>query len=92
MVTRVKITGLGRDFIRTQVITIKELSERQIEAIAKETEKVIRREIDARIKRDGSTGKLARSFFALPISGGWGVGDIEFLNQNLNIGIGKILV
>lgn len=83
MATRVKITGLGQNFIRTQIITIRALSERQIEAIAKETELVIQREITSRSnKREGSTGNLANSFFAFPITEGWGVGDIDFLNQN----------
>ncbi len=84
MPSRVKIIGLGQKFIRTQVITIQRLSERQIEAIARETEIVIQREITARSdKREGSTGKLANGFFALPITNGWGVGDIDFLNQNV---------
>lgn len=82
MVTRVKITGLGRNFIRNQVISIQDLSDRQVKAIADETVIVIRREITARIEREGSTGNLANSFFAFPITGGHGVGDIEFLNQN----------
>lgn len=83
MATRVKISGLGQNFIRTQVITIKQLSERQIEAIARETEIVIQREITARIdKREDSTGKLAKSFFTVQLTDGWGVGDIDFLNQN----------
>ena len=83
MATRVKISGLGQNFIRTQVITIRELSERQIEAIARETEVVIQREITARSdKREGSTGKLASSFFTVQLTDGWGVGDIDFLNQN----------
>lgn len=84
MASRVKITGLGQKFIRTQLITIKQLSDRQIEAIARETEVVIQKEIIARSdKREGSTGKLANGFFALPITDGWGVGDIDFLNQNV---------
>lgn len=81
--TRVKISGLGRDFVRTQLVTIQKLSERQIEAIARETQRVIQRFISERSnKREGSTGNLANSFFALPITDGWGVGDISFLNQN----------
>ncbi len=83
MASRVKIIGLGQKFIRTQLVTIKEFSDRQIEAIAKETERVIQREIITRSdKREGATGKLANSFFAFPITDGWGVGDIDFLNQN----------
>ena len=39
MASRVKIIGLGQKFIRTQLVTIKEFSDRQIEAIAKEMKK-----------------------------------------------------
>ena len=84
MATRVIIKGLGQNFIRTQVITIREFSQRQIEAFARETEIVIQREITSRIdKREGSTGKLANAFFTVQLSDGWGVGDINFLNQNV---------
>ena len=80
--TRVKISGLGRDFIRTQLTTIRRLSERQIEAIARETEIVIQQEINKRTQRADATGNLADAFFAVPITDGWGVGDINYLNQN----------
>lgn len=67
-------------FRRNQIATIRSLSERHIEEIARETAKVIQRIINERITRVNSTGNLADSFFALPIPGGWGVGDIVFLN------------
>lgn len=71
----------GNKFVRRQVSTIRELSERHLEAIARETEIVIKRIISERITRSGSTGNLENSFFAVPIRGGWGVGDIDFLNN-----------
>jgi len=78
---RVKITGLGQNFVRQQAESIRLLSERQIEEIARETELVIKAKISERIKRDGSTGNLANSFTTVKIAGGWGIGDINFLNQ-----------
>jgi hypothetical protein len=72
----------GTKFIQTQIASIRELADRQIEAIADETVKVIRQKITARIdKRDGSTENLALSFTKIPITGGFGVGDINFLNK-----------
>jgi len=79
---RVSISNFqGGKFVRNQIATIRSLSERHIEEIARETAKVIKQKIAERIERDGSTGNLANSFFALPIAGGWGVGDINFLNE-----------
>ena len=40
--------------------------------------------IKERVERDGSTGNLANSFTTVKITNGWGVGDIDFLNQNAN--------
>ena len=80
--TRVTITGLGQKFVRHQTQIIQDLSNRQIFAIAKETERVIKEKIKERIERDGSTGNLANSFTTVKISNGWGVGDIDFLNKN----------
>ena len=79
---RVSIKGIGKDFAKIQAQTIARLSERQIEEIARETEKVIKAKIRERIEREGSTGNLANSFTTVKISNGWGVGDINFLNQN----------
>lgn len=71
----------GNKFIRRQIASIRNLSERQIKAMAEETAKVIKQKITESIKRDGSTGKLADSMFSLKTSDGWGVGDINFLNK-----------
>lgn len=70
-----------KNFIKQQFPIILNLAERQIEAIARETERVIQSHITDSIKRDGSTGNLANSFTTLKIIGGWGVGDIDFLNK-----------
>ena len=92
---RVTITGLGKNFVRIQAQTIARLAERQIAEIAKETERVIRQKIKESIERDGSTGNLADSFFAFPITDGYGVGDINYLNANarqwywINFGIAQ---
>lgn len=92
---KVTITGLGAKFVQNQVTAIVAISERQMEAMARETELVIQTKIQERIKRDGSTGKLAKSFYTIKTPGGWGVGDIDYLNANakqwywLNFGIAQ---
>lgn len=78
--TQVKITGFDR-FAQTQVVIIRDLSERQLERIAKETEVIIREKIQASITRANSTGNLENSFNAEKIFRGWGVGNINFLNS-----------
>lgn len=81
---RVKVTisnFKGNKFVRQHIATIRNLSERHLQAIAEETVKVIRQKITERIERQGSTGNLANSMTAIPITGGWGVGDISFLNS-----------
>lgn len=74
-------TLLSKGFLNRQILRIRKLSERHIEDIAKETARVIKQKITERIERTGSTGNLANSFFAIKITDGWGVGDINFLNQ-----------
>ncbi len=69
------------NFAKTQTAFILRLSDIQIEAIARKTELVIKEKITERIERDGSTGNLANSFTTVKITGGWGVGDIDFLNK-----------
>jgi hypothetical protein len=71
----------GNRFVRNQIASIRRISELHLEAVAKETVKVIREKITERITRTGSTGNLSNSFFELKITGGWGVGDIDFLNK-----------
>jgi len=92
---KVTISGLGQNFVRTQIASIRLLSERQIEAMARETEIVIQRIIQERIKRDGSTGHMASGFQTVKTTDGWGVGDIDYLNANvkqwywLNFGVAQ---
>ncbi len=78
---RVSVEGLGKNFAKIQANIIRNLSDRQIEAIARQTEVVIKQKIAERIEREGSTGNLANSFTTVKITDGWGVGDIDFLNQ-----------
>jgi len=77
---RVKIIGADK-FAREQLIFITKLSERQIKEIAFATERVIKEKIAESITRGNPTGNLANSFFAEPIPGGFGIGNIAFLNQ-----------
>lgn len=79
---KVSVEGLGKNFAKVQANIITRLSERQLEAIARETERVIKRKIQERIQREDSTGNLANSFTTVKIIDGWGIGDIAFLDQN----------
>lgn len=79
---KVTVTGIGQKFVQRQAQFIKRISERQLEAIARETEEVIKQKIRERINRVGSEGNLENSFTTVPLSyAGWGVGDIDFLNK-----------
>ena len=80
---RVKITGIDAGFVKRQIDSLYKLSAIQIERLARETETLIRQKITERIERAGSEGNLANSFFAVQLGeASWGVGDIEYLNQN----------
>ena len=86
MIARINIKDKGAESFRTVVIRdIKGMSERDTERLARVTEDIIKNEIKNSIKRDGSTGNLASGFFAeslnIPGVAGWGVGDIDRLNQ-----------
>lgn len=76
----VKIKG-NKNFAKVQTQIILNLSDRHIEAIARKTEQVIKQKITERIVREDSTGNLANSFTTVKITGGFGVGDIDFLNK-----------
>ena len=80
---RVSISGLGKDFVRRQMQTVKELAETQIEEMARQTAITMKRIIAERIEREGSTGNLEEAITAFPITNGWGVGDIDFLNKQV---------
>ncbi len=79
---RVRIIGAEK-FAREQLAFVRALSERQIKEMAFETEDVIKQKISDSIGRAGSTGNLANSFFAEPIPGGFGLGNIAFLDAQV---------
>jgi hypothetical protein len=58
------------------------LADRQLFVLSKETVKEIRERIKNNILRDGSTGHLASSFFEEKTEDGYGIGNINYLNQN----------
>lgn len=82
MATRVIIRGF-KQFKDRQLFLIEKLAENQLKTCAEETVKVIRFHIQTSIERDGSTGRLALGMFASKLVNGWGVGDIDYLNQNV---------
>lgn len=82
MAFKVKILGFeGNKFTRKQIKSVQNLSERHLSNIAKKTEVVMKKKIKGSIKRAGSTGNLENSIFAEKTSFGWGVGNIEYLNE-----------
>ena len=58
------------------------LADRQLFYLSQETVNEIRNRISESIKREGSTGKLASSFIAEKIASGYGIGNINYLNQH----------
>lgn len=58
------------------------LADNQMFHLSEETVNEIRTRIERTIIREGSTGKLASSFFAEKTSDGYGIGNIDYLNQN----------
>ena len=80
----VKVTirdSVGKDFRIAEKIRIKELSEFDTRRLAEECEAIIRETIMN--KTQTPTGKLASNFVASKIVGGWGVGDIDDLDNNV---------
>lgn len=79
--TGVNIKGVKK-FRNTEIISVGDLSRRQLQFLALKTERVIKGKITESIQRPGSTGNLANSFFAEQItSNSWGIGNIPFLNS-----------
>src|SRR6185295_158972 len=72
-----------KEFKAQQILLIHQLSERQLQECAKATVTVMRFHIQTSIERSGSTGKLALGIFESKLTSGWGVGDIDYLNQNV---------
>jgi len=80
---QVSITGIN-GFTQRQLSIIKDISSRQLAAIAQATEERIQFHILYSITRLGSTGHLARAFKAERISSfDWGVGRISYLNTTV---------
>lgn len=78
---RIKDKG-AEDFRLQEIKRIENVSNQDIELIAKRCESVIRYMIEN--KANGGTGDLANSdgWTAEAINNGWGVGDIVYLNEN----------
>jgi len=72
----------GQSFENALLEKAKILAEKSTNALADETVKIIRDKIKEGTKRSNSTGTLAESFFKLKIRGGYGVGDITYLNKH----------
>lgn len=70
-------------FLSQELKLIKEFGDSEIKEIAKEVEKRIQFNILASIQRPGSTGNLARAFFAEKILNGWGIGNIRHLDATV---------
>lgn len=80
---RVNITGIGSKFENEQKAFLTILSNQHIEAMAHETERVIKEKITGSLQRPGSTNNLANSMYAEKLgNANWGIGNILFLNQN----------
>lgn len=81
-VTVTELRQNGKSFLNAQVEKATILADKQIKTLAEETVKVIREKIKEGSKRANSTGKLADSFKIVKIPGGYGVGDIAYLNKH----------
>ena len=80
----VKVTDkAGVSFVQKERATITILMEKDLRRLAEVTTAIIRAKIRESITRPGSTGNLEKGFFAEPMVGGWGVGDIAYLNSNV---------
>ena len=88
MLIRVRIRdAVGADFKTTEIRSLHIVEEKDTERLARECARVIRETIRRKVKRQGSTGKLASAFLAAPLREpgiiGWGVGDIEYLDTHV---------
>lgn len=84
MPIRVKVLSKpDKNFRKQQEEFVLRLSGKHTFALAEETVRIIRQNIQASIKRSGSTGNLASGFFTEKILNGHGVGNIDELNREL---------
>ena len=74
----------GRSLIDAVKTLTTELSQRQLERIARETEQIIKENIRASLLHpEYSSGHLENSFFAEKIGvNSWGIGNVGYLNEN----------
>lgn len=83
MAITVNITGIGPNFENVQQKFLTNLRDVQLQAVAEETQRIIRDKIRESLQRPGSTDNLAMSFFAEKSgTDSWGVGNINYLNSN----------
>lgn len=80
---RVVVQKVGTKSLETDIREfILPLSDRQLFQLSEETVKEIKNKIAESLQRPGSTGHLASAFFAEKIAKGYGIGNIDYLNQN----------
>lgn len=81
VIARINIKDVGKPFVAKQIAYIYNLSERDTKRLAEVTKEVIQQTIQT--TADNPTGNLASGFLVDKIPGGYGVGDIEQLNNHL---------
>lgn len=79
---KVKILS-SNNFFNHEISIIKKMADSDLEKIAKETEKRLQFNVKTSIQRPGSTGNLAKAFFAERILNGWGIGNIQHLDSTV---------
>jgi hypothetical protein len=79
----IRVIIKDKNFKENEIKRITAMSEKDTEALAKRCETIMRYTIEN--VSEGGTGKLANSegWTAEPIMGGWGVGEIDFLNNDV---------
>jgi hypothetical protein len=81
--TRVIIKKINPKSLVTEVQEfVIPLKDRHLFQLSEETVKEIKNKIGESIQRPESTGHLADSFFADKLADGYGIGNIDYLNQN----------
>lgn len=78
---RFRVEFITKGFVKKQEALIRKMAEKDLEAAARATAQVMKFNIQTSIERDGSTGNLAKNIEAEKILNGWGVGNIQQLNE-----------
>ena len=81
IISKINIKDIGGNFIEKQIAFIRILAEKDTKRLAEVTKDVIQSTIQN--VADKSSGNLASGFLVDKIPNGYGVGDIEQLNNNL---------